>query len=300
MLQWDLPRRSRRVVSIPQAERRLPIDGARQEGPEALPQPRAGGVLGGGDFDVVAAVVLDEEVAVAGLGEGDSAEPLLGAGALVAELVGGVDRDPADHRHRQRQADVFDQREIAARPHPAGEDETGVLDRDEDVGAPAVVAVLLEELEDAVGRVGRIEPDRHVEQREEAEDESRAEEPDPAEAGERDPEPGEERRERDDDPQQPGVALAVGPGRRIDLDVLVMVVMRVLRVCLHAPSLSNARCSSPIFTQTADVSSAATAQRDMSVDRGGPVSSKSRRAWGQPPEDASSPTAVFLSPPMRR
>ena len=83
-------------------------DGARQEGPEALPQPRAGRVLGRGDADVVAAVVLDEEVAVAALRERDLAQPALGAGALVAELVGGVDRDPADHAHRQRQAEAVD------------------------------------------------------------------------------------------------------------------------------------------------------------------------------------------------
>src|SRR3954462_11457392 len=44
-------------------------DRARQKGPEALPQAGAGWVLGGRDFDVVTAVVLDEEVAVAGLGE---------------------------------------------------------------------------------------------------------------------------------------------------------------------------------------------------------------------------------------
>ena len=130
-------------------------DGARQEGPEALPQPRAGRVLGGGDADVVAAVVLDEEVAVAGLRERDAAQPALRAGALVAELVGGVDRDPADDADREGQADALEDREVAAGPEPAGEDEAGVLDRDEDVGAPAVVAVLLEPLEDAVGRVGR-------------------------------------------------------------------------------------------------------------------------------------------------
>src|SRR3954447_25115804 len=52
-------------------------DGARQEGPKPLPQAGAGRVLGGGDFDVVPAVVLDEEVAVARLGEGDTAEPAL-------------------------------------------------------------------------------------------------------------------------------------------------------------------------------------------------------------------------------
>ena len=107
-VQCDLPMRSRRAHSSPQAERRLPADGARQEGPEALAQPRAGRVLGSRDADVVAAVVLDEEVAVAGLGEGDPAQPALRAVALVAELVGGVDRDPADHAHREGEADAVE------------------------------------------------------------------------------------------------------------------------------------------------------------------------------------------------
>src|SRR6185312_2498715 len=89
-------------------------DGARQEGPEALPQPRAGRVLGGGDADVVAAVVLDEEVAVAGLGEGDAAQPLLRALALVAELVGGVDRDAADDADGEGEPEAVEDREVAA------------------------------------------------------------------------------------------------------------------------------------------------------------------------------------------
>ena len=44
---------------------------ARPERVEALAQPRAGRVFGGGDAHVVAAVVLDEEVPVAALGERD-------------------------------------------------------------------------------------------------------------------------------------------------------------------------------------------------------------------------------------
>ena len=48
-------------------------------------------------------------------------------------------------------------------PEPTGEDEAGVLDRDEEVGAPAVIAILLEPFEDAVGRIGRVDADREVE-----------------------------------------------------------------------------------------------------------------------------------------
>ena len=213
-------------------------DGARQEGPEALPQPRAGRVLGSGDANVVAAVVLDEEVAVAGLGEGDAAQPALDVVALVAELVGGVDRDAADDPHRQRQPEALQQREVAARPEPAGEDEPGVLDRDEEVGAPAVVAVLLEPLEHAVGRVGRVDPDRDVEQREDAEDEQRPEEPEDLEAGDFDAGPGDEGSEGNDQAEQPGVALGVAPGRRVEFDLRPVIV--AMRRCLHRPSsLSN-------------------------------------------------------------
>src|SRR4029077_4733388 len=85
-------------------------DGAWQEGPEALPQPGAGGILRGGGADVGAAGVLGDEVAVAALCEGDLTQPLLQAGALVTELVRGVDCDPADHAHRQRQTDAVDGR----------------------------------------------------------------------------------------------------------------------------------------------------------------------------------------------
>ena len=128
-------------------------DRPRQEGVEALAQARAGRVLGRGDAHVVAAVVLDEEVPVAALRERDLAEPALDARALVAELVRGVDRDAADHRHGQRQADAVEGREPPLDHSQQANDEAGVLDRDEEVGAPAVVAVLLEPLDDAVGRV---------------------------------------------------------------------------------------------------------------------------------------------------
>src|SRR5215217_6079186 len=123
------------------------VDGARQEGPVALAEARAGRVFRGRDTDVMAAVVLDEEVAVAGLGEGDAAQPALRALALVAELVGGVDADAADDAHRHREAEAFEGREVPARPEVAGEAEADVLDRDVEIGAPAVVAVLLEPLE---------------------------------------------------------------------------------------------------------------------------------------------------------
>jgi hypothetical protein len=255
-VQGDFPSRSRRDASRPQAERRLP-ETVRGRNSQKLSPRRE---LRGRDADVVAAVVLDEEVTVAGLGEGDAAQPLLGAVALVAELVGGVDADPADHAHGQRQAEVFDDAEAAVPPLPAGEDQPGVLDRDEEVGAPAVVVVLLQPLEDRVGRVGGVQPDRQVEQRERTEDEDGTEEPEAAEAGRFDRAPGDERGQRDEDAEQPGVALAVAPGSRIDRDVVVVVmVMRVFCMRLHAlSSLSNVRLKSACLTKIPSLSSTVT------------------------------------------
>ena len=60
-------------------------DRARPERVEALAEPAAGGVLGGGDADVVAAVVLDVEVAVEALRQGDLGQPALVGLLLVAE-----------------------------------------------------------------------------------------------------------------------------------------------------------------------------------------------------------------------
>ncbi len=188
-------------------------DGAREERVEALPEPRARGVLGGRDADVVAAVVLDEEVPVAALGERDLAQPALEARALVAELVRGVDRDPADHRDGESEADVFDGAQFAARPQPAGEDQPGVLDRQVQIGAPAVVAVLFEPLDRAVGRVFGVEPDEQVGEREHPEHEHGAVEVERAGACQLDEAPRQERERRHEQAQQPQVALGVAPGR---------------------------------------------------------------------------------------
>ena len=116
-LQRDLPSRSRRAASRLPGGGEAAGHGARQEFPEALAEARAGRVLRGGDADVVAAVVLDEEVPVAGLREGDAGEPLLHVVALVAELVGGVDADPADDAHGDRRGRCFRPRESPPSPH---------------------------------------------------------------------------------------------------------------------------------------------------------------------------------------
>src|SRR5699024_11692985 len=78
----QLPRRAQRTEHT-----------AREERPERLAEACARGILGGGHAGVVAAVVLDEEVAVAGGGERDLGQPLLTSRDLVAQLVRGVDAD---------------------------------------------------------------------------------------------------------------------------------------------------------------------------------------------------------------
>ena len=80
-------------ASSSQAERRLPATVRGRKAQKLSPSRELAGILRRRDAHVVAAVVLDEEVAVAGLGERDLAQPALEARALVAELVGGVDRD---------------------------------------------------------------------------------------------------------------------------------------------------------------------------------------------------------------
>ena len=225
-------------------------DGARQEGPEALPQPRAGRVLGGGDADVVAAVVLDEEVAVAGLGEGDAAEPALELARLWPSSWAVLIAIPPTTPIVSARPRLSSDREVAARPEPAGEDQAGVLDRDEDVGAPAVVAVLLEPLEDAVGRVGRVHPDRRCRgagrrRRRGAGRRTRSRSK-PVTSTEPQAMNG---AQRDDQAEQPGVALGVAPGRRVELDVLavVMVVIVLVRVGVSPP------CALLLVKSSADV-----------------------------------------------
>ena len=171
--------------------------------------------------------------------------------------------------------------EPAAPPLPAGEDQPGVLDRDEEVGAPAVVVVLLQPLEHRVGRVLGVHPDRQVEQREDPEDENRAEEPEAAEPGRFDRAPGEKRGQRDEDAEQPGVALAVAPGSRIHLYVVVVVmvmVMRVLCVRLHVlSSLSNVRFKSAYLTKVPALSATVTEALGLTPIMKG----SGRRNWGR-------------------
>ncbi len=188
-------------------------DRARPERVEGLAEPSRGRVLGGRDAHVVAAVVLDVEVPVGHLGQRDLREPALVGLALVAELVGGVDADAADAADRDGQPDPVDDAEVGVGGEQVeGADEPDVLDRQEEVGDPAVVAVVLQRLDHVVGRVGAVEARDQVDRGHDAEDHDRAEPEPHAPAGELvHPEP-DERQARHDQPDQPEVALPVSPG----------------------------------------------------------------------------------------
>ena len=214
MLQIFRPWRSSHSFSSSHAEIDAAPDRARQEGPEALPHPCAGRILGRRHPHVVAAVVLDEEVAVAALSQRDLAQPALELVALVPEVVCRVDRDPADYRLGQRQPDLVENAQVSAGPHRAREHEARVLEGQEGVRAPAVVAIPLEPLEDAVGRVLRVQADQPVKRREHAEDQDRPEEPERSRAGQLHQSVDDERQRRHHHAEQPGVALAVAPGRQ--------------------------------------------------------------------------------------
>ena len=204
-------------LQVPRAAQRAD-HGARPELVEVLAHPARGGVLGGGDTDVVAAVVLDVEVPVEHLGQRDLGQPALVGLALVAQLVGGVDADAADAADRERQADLGGQAELvdAERGAPGDEvhraDEAGVLDRQEEVGDPAVVLVVLQRLDRVVRRVRAVEPGDQVDGRHDAEDHDRADPQEHAQAGRGVGAEGDERQRRHHEADEPQVALLVLPG----------------------------------------------------------------------------------------
>ena len=94
-----------------------------------------------------------------------------------------------------------------------GGDEADVLDRQEDVGDPAVVLVVLEPLDHVVRRVGAVEAGEQVDRRDDAQDDDR---PDPephAPAGQLEHPERDEGQRRDHQADQPEVALLVRPLR---------------------------------------------------------------------------------------
>ena len=188
-----------------------PDHGAGQELPEGLAEARARRVLGGGDADVVAAVVLGVEVAVSGLGERDLREPALDEVLLVAELVGGVDGDAAGDADGDREPEGAEGREAAVAPLPAGPDEGEVLEGEVRVRAPAVPAVGLEVGQGGLGRVGGVAADEGVEQRDEPVHEDRPQPPEHPEPGEGCQAPRHDGEQGHEQAERPQVPLAVPP-----------------------------------------------------------------------------------------
>ncbi len=87
---------------------------------------------------------------------------------LVAELVAGVYAEPrggagdvSEHQHRPP-------RELVRADPPGAADERREMQRHDDPGEPAVIAVLLELRHHRLGRVVRVLADQEVEQRHEA------------------------------------------------------------------------------------------------------------------------------------
>jgi hypothetical protein len=188
---------------------------------------------------VVAAVVLDVEVTVRRLGERHLGEPTLVGLPLVAQLVCGVDADAADAADRDGQADLVDEAQVEV-THQLGEgavrervlgaeevsepgervahsdhvhrrDQHEVLDRQVEVGDPAVVLVVLQRLDDVVGRVGGVETEDQVQDRDDAEDHDRADPQDRREVELRVGDDGDDAEARDEEAEQPQVALLVLP-----------------------------------------------------------------------------------------
>ncbi len=116
----------------------------------------------------MATVVLDVEVPVAGLGEGDLGQPPLQRILLVPHFVGGVDTDAAKHTDRQRHPKLARPAQGAVKAEPTevcggeqvcAQHHAEVLERDVDVGAVAVVLVILQPVGHLVGRVLPVGPE---------------------------------------------------------------------------------------------------------------------------------------------
>ena len=73
-----------------------PPHGAAPEGIEALTESSGRRIVRCRDMDMMPAIVLDVEVPIGALGEGDPAEPALGRGLAVSEFVGRIDGEGGD------------------------------------------------------------------------------------------------------------------------------------------------------------------------------------------------------------
>ena len=128
----------------------------RDEEVKALAQSRACRVARGGDVHVVTVVVRDEEMPVARLRERHLAQPLLRLCPFVPQLMCGADGDSADPPDRHHQAQLVDVC-ISIQPPSVHNQQASrqrhVLDRQVQVGGPAVERIALQPRQRAVGRI---------------------------------------------------------------------------------------------------------------------------------------------------
>ncbi len=144
--------------------------------------------------------------------QGDAREPALQVLLLVAEFVRGVDGDPVHRPDRERDAELVDDAETAVvGDQPESDEERHELQRQEQVGHPAVVAVLLQPGHDRLGRVARIGAEEQVERRDEHVEPQRPHPPEQAEPGDVHQSPAGEQEHRHHGAEQPQVPLAVAP-----------------------------------------------------------------------------------------
>ncbi len=185
--------------------------GAGQEAPERLAQPGAGRVLRCGHPAVVAPVVLDVEVAVRGLGQRHLGQAPLEPVALVPQLVRGVDPHPGDGADREGEPELRPARQPAVHRRPRRPGEAQVLERQVQVGEPAVPAVGLELGHRPLGRVRRVGADERVEHGHQHQDPDGAHPPEHVRARRLDHPAGAEGQQRHDEAQRPQVPLGVAP-----------------------------------------------------------------------------------------
>ncbi|SLE18203.1 Uncharacterised protein [Mycobacteroides abscessus subsp. massiliense] len=127
--------------------------------------------------------MLDVKVTIERLCQRDLRKPALQLFLLVAHLVRGIDTHPAQHADRRRDAQLGNPADAVVEADPAevrggevvgAQEEARVLERNEDVGAIAVVLVVLQRLHHLIGRVLTVSPEIQVQQRQDHVDQQRA------------------------------------------------------------------------------------------------------------------------------
>ena len=83
----------------------------------------------------------------------------------MAKLVRGVDAEPANETRRGGEAGALGRRQLPTGNHLEGGHEAGVLQRQEEIRDPPVIAVILERGRELFGRIVPIHTSNEVEER---------------------------------------------------------------------------------------------------------------------------------------